>query len=479
MILLLLIGTGIVVVDKATGEPVPCRVHLKDPEGQPVRAPGLPFWRDHFVCRGRVDLDLPEGRYAYEIERGPEWSAARGEIEAGKPLRVELERIADLAKEGWWSGDLHIHRAVDEIELHLAAEDLRVGPVITWWNNTNPWAGRELPADLRRTFEGGRHARTLEGEDERGGGALLYFNLPAPLAIKGSAREHPSALKFLIEAKEAGAHADIEKPFWWDVPVWLASGKADTIGLANNHMCRSTMLDNEAWGRSRDKERHASPRGNGSWTQEIYYAALESGSRIPPSAGSASGVLPNPVGYNRVYVKLDGAFDWGRWWEGLRAGRSFVTNGPLLRAWADGEPPGKVFEGPVEVAVTAELAGRDAVAAVEIVRDGKVERSVPVEQLRRTGSLGKVKFESSGWFLVRAVADNPVTFRFASTAPFHVEVGGKRRVSRAACRFFLDWIDERERRLKLDDPAKRREVLETYESARQSWRARLDGANAD
>ena len=39
---------------------------------------------------------------------------------------------------------------------------------------------------------------------------------------------------------------------------------------------------------------------DGYWTQDIYYALLNCGLRIPPSAGSASGVLPNPVGYNRV-----------------------------------------------------------------------------------------------------------------------------------------------------------------------------------
>ena len=41
---------------------------------------------------------------------------------------------------------------------------------------------------------------------------------------------------------------DAEKPFWWDMPIWLASGKIDSIGLANNHMQRDGMLTNEAWG---------------------------------------------------------------------------------------------------------------------------------------------------------------------------------------------------------------------------------------
>ena len=44
--------------------------------------------------------------------------------------------------------------------------------------------------------------------------------------------------------------------------------------------------------------------GVGYWVQEIYYHLLNCGLRVAPSAGSASGVLPNPVGYNRVYVHL-------------------------------------------------------------------------------------------------------------------------------------------------------------------------------
>ena len=88
---------------------------------------------------------------------------------------------------------------------------------------------------------------------------------------------------------------DIEKPFWWDVPIWLASGKIDTIGIANNHMCRDWVYFNprtggEAWGRPRDVKRLPHPHGNAHWTQEIYYHALNAGLRVPPSAGSASGV---------------------------------------------------------------------------------------------------------------------------------------------------------------------------------------------
>ena len=69
-------------MDKATGKPVPCRVHLKDANGKAQKADKLPFWNDHFVCPGEVALDLPPGKYTVEIERGPEYSLSRRLVHA-------------------------------------------------------------------------------------------------------------------------------------------------------------------------------------------------------------------------------------------------------------------------------------------------------------------------------------------------------------------------------------------------------------
>src|SRR5262249_33423094 len=206
---------------------------------------------------------------------------------------------------------------------------------------------------------------------------------------------------------------DAGKPFWWDVPAWLASGQVDSIGLANNHMCRDRMYESEAWGRPRVAERLPAPLGNGYWSQEIYYHLLNCGLRLPPSAGSASGVLPNPVGYNRVYVHLGARMAYEKWWEGLKAGRSLLPHGPPLRVRANGELPGHVFAVPrgqeLRVDLKALLTSRDPVRFLEVVKNGEVERRVPFEQWGKTGSLGTVRFGESGWFLVCVIADNPKT----------------------------------------------------------------------
>ena len=480
---------AVTILDQSTSQPVPCRVHLKDGAGQPVRPAKLPFWRDHFVCPGAVQLQLAPGQYAYEIERGPEYWVRTGSFtvsdSTNQSFTVKLERLADMAAEGWWSGELHVHRPVQDIELLMQAEDLHVAPVITWWNNQNLWAKQKPPADLLVRFDQDRFYHLMGGEDEREGGALLYYNLPEPLRIAGASREYPSPMKFLSEARRhQGVWLDIEKPFWWDVPIWLAGGQIDSIGLANNHQCRDQMYETEAWGKPRDVQRLPPPRGNGYWSQEIYYHILNCGLRVPPSAGSASGVLPNPVGYNRVYVYLGSDFSYEQWWEGLRAGRSFVSNGPLLRCKANGEWPGHVFtasEGQeLTIQLQAAVATRDAIASLEIIKNGQIARAVPFEEWRKSGSLGALHFKESGWFLVRAITDNPKTFRFASTAPYYVEIGKtKSRVSKTSAMFFLDWVRERSKRVKLDDATQREEVLKYHTMAEKFWLEKVAQANAD
>jgi hypothetical protein len=464
-----------------------CRIHIQNEAGQAQRPTGLPFWRDHFVCPGEAELSLPAGSYSFEVERGPEYFVAPGNFnvreDETEPVTVTLKRLVDMSAEGWWPGDLHVHRPVEDIELLMRAEDLHVAPVITWWNNRNLWQDRPTPDEPLRRFDGQRYYHAMAGEDEREGGALLFFQLRKPLTIAGASREHPSPMKFVAEARrQPGVWIDIEKPFWWDVPVWLASGQVDSVGIANNHMCRSQMYETEAWGRPRDAARLPAPTGNGFWTQEVYYHILNCGLRVPPSAGSASGVLPNPVGYNRVYTYLGDRLDYAAWWAALRDGRSFVTNGPMLRVLVDGQMPGHVFTaaaGPLDLGVFIDLQSREPIDRVEIIKDGRIERTVRHDDWSQIDSLGSLRFDASGWFLVRAICKNPKTFRFASTAPYYVEIGdAKRRISRASAQFFLDWVDERIGRVKLDDLALREEVLEHHRRAREFWLARLAMSNA-
>lgn len=454
-------------------KPLPCRIYLVDEAGKTYHPAEAPFWEGGFVSAGTAEVKVPTGTYHYQIEKGPEWQVVEGDLavagdEVSPERRHQLKRLADLKAEGWHAGDLHVHRAPDELPLHLAAEDLFVASVQTWWNESNPWKPLAPPDPLKATD--GRYFHILGGEDERGGGALLFHRMRKPIDITGSSREWPASTAFLHRAAGQGAWIEIEKPFWWDTPAWLATGKIDSIGIAQNHLQREGMLDNEAWGRARDRERYPGPHGNGLYTQDLYYRILNCGLRIPPSAGSASGVLANPVGYNRVYVHLDEAFGWEAWWEGLREGRSFVTNGPLLRVTANGRWPGTVLksQGPLKLRLEGRIDSRDPISQIELVGN---------EDVRRIALPADVTIDTSGWFLVRVLADVPETFRFASTAPWYVEVDEKPIVPRReAARFFLDWAKERREMVgkAIDETERRKDALLPHDQALRFWEGLLE-----
>src|SRR4051794_15344768 len=101
-----------------------------------MRSPSTKRWlrgnrpacgHDHFACPGTARLELAPGRYAFEVERGPEYRPTAGSFTlregAGEGLTVRLGRLADLAAEGWWSGELHVHRLVRDIGVLMRAED--------------------------------------------------------------------------------------------------------------------------------------------------------------------------------------------------------------------------------------------------------------------------------------------------------------------------------------------------------------------
>lgn len=466
-----------------------CHVYMKDSQQRPVRPGGAPFWHDHFAIDGSFEMTLPEGKYTYQIERGPEYLPVRNSVvvTAGQQVVVqaELVRLCHLRKNGWYSGDLHIHRPPAQIELLLGASDLDLGPVITWWNATNSWEAVPIPEDVRRKTKEGRWFDWMAGEDEREGGALLYFGLNTPLNLKVEGREFPSPMQFVEQAKLRDSHVwiDIEKPFWWDVPTWVATGKMNSIGLAHNHMHRGGVLGNEAWGRARDTDRLPGPHGNGFWTQEIYYHLLNAGIRIPPSAGSASGVLNNPVGYNRVYVQLGGEMTWETWFQGLKEGRCFVTNGPLLEATLNGNFPGARLElevdGSGEFRLEAILNSVDPIQEVEVIFRGEVIRRISGngEQTQKIDEVLKLK--EPGWLLVRALSNQKETFRFASTAPWWIERSGEAMpISVDSCRFFLRWLEDRDHRIRnnLQSQTQLTQVLEPHIQARKFWSTRLEKA---
>ena len=182
--------------------------------------------------------------------------------------------------------------------------------------------------------------------DERAGGGLLLIDVQPPLDLSTATPYAPSSLSVIRDARKAGGHVIARTPYAWDLPVWLASGELDAIQLIHHHSLRNDVDNQEDDGRPRDQSLFPGASGNGRWSEAIYYHVLNCGLRIPPAAGSGSGTNGSPLGNNRVYVYCGDDFSAERWWDGLEAGRVFVTNGPLLRPMVARHAAGTRFPAP-------------------------------------------------------------------------------------------------------------------------------------
>jgi hypothetical protein len=478
----------LVVVEKEGGEPIPCRMQLHNALNRPWHPKGVPHLGDHFVFPGRISLELPLGNYAFEIERGPEYPVMYGHFEithfAEDSKTVELHRHVDMAANGWWSGDLDVHRVPADMQLLMSAEDLHVAEDVTWRNDKSDWIGKVLPDDPLLKFDHNRYCHLMAGRLDRAGGTWLLLNLQKPMPLASADPEYPSSLACLARAREKpNVWIDATRAYWWDLPALAAAGQIDSIELAHSQITRDGRSVEEPAARPRDKALYNSAAGLGEWSQQVYYQLLNCGLRIPPSAGSGSGLSNNPVGYNRVYVYVEDEFTYEKWWEGLRAGRVVITNGPLLQPSIEGHPPGYVFrvegEKEFELEIGLTLSTRDPITYLEVVQDGHIAQSVRFQDYAKTGRLPKVKVRHSGWFLIRAVTDDRRTYRFATTGPYFVEMAYKPRVSKQSAQYFLDWVYQRARQIEIDDPAQRRQVLEDHRKARDFWQSRVSRADAE
>ena len=476
------------VVDAESQRPLAFRMHLKSVRGKPIRPPRVPYWHDHFAADGAITLELKRGQYLFDLECGPEYKDYTGHFEikdhADDGKSVEMHRFVDLKAEGWWSGDLMVDRPLEDLPLLMRADDLHLAPVIGWRRERTKWTPpRGSPSGVA-----GEQLRFFSGRaglDAREGGGLLYFGLSEPLDLSNATAEYPPSGKYLIEAKQhEGVQVIAANAFCWDLPMWLASGRLDGVIVAGDHLLRDGVIDNEARGKPRDRVLFPPPHGVGRWSEAIYYHVLNSGLRIPCAAGSGTGIVDNPLGYNRTYVYCGDDFTWDAWWENFATGRVFITNGPLLRVTVQGEPPGCVFRGregeTLRFEIALKLSTREKIDYLEIVQNGRAVHQVRLDEFREAkGRLPIVEFDASGWFLVRAVTNNTETYRYAATAPYYVEFDDQPLISRASVEFFRDWALERGKQINLADPAQQADALRYHRAAFEFWQNRLKEANAE
>ncbi|MBG85348.1 MAG: hypothetical protein CMO80_00395 [Verrucomicrobiales bacterium] len=397
-------------------------------------------------------VELPIGKYTLTVERGKEYFTLIQDVEVkGKETRVKLplKRWINMAERGWYSGDTHVHRTLEELPNLMRAEDLNVSFPLVYWvtrayespSTGNKNLGGNIPSGLikldsthviypRNTeyeiFSVNRKRHAL--------GAIFVLNHKQPFQMGA-----PPVTPIAEQARAEGALLELDKHNWeWSmmlVPVM----NVDLFELSNNHVWR-TEFGFRNFGLEAPNYMGLNPKGQ--WTErdwllygfKNYYALLNSGFPMRVAAGNASGVHPVPLGFGRVYVNLPDGFDYDDWVNGLNAGRSFVTTGPMLFATIDGKPAGTktTLATGKSLKIAGELCSDHMPGGVEIMRNGEaIIRIASQPEQREDGSFRfrfetNVKVEESSWIALRYIEHREGgRLRFAHTNPWHFSVTGK------------------------------------------------------
>ena len=476
------------VVDEQSRQPIAVRMELRNSRNRPVkvRAEEIVAHGDYFVFDGSVTLELRRGTYQFLIEAGPEYQTRPGNFQidrhAEDSTEVALKRRVDMQAEGWWAGDLDVRHSPHDLPLLMRATRVNLAPIFIGENVQGKCRQARLPSELPTRDFGAHIFGPQYSLDHRRGGGLLIFETTEdrePLDVCQFGTNDSSLI--VCEAASAADGALVAlTPFAWDLPLWVAANKLDAVQIIHRHALVDDVVDKEGWGRKRDKTFFPGKTGNGRWSEAIYHHLLNCGVKLPPAAGSGSGANKNPVGTNRVYVQCGEDFSRDNWFNGLRSGRVLVTNGPLLRTQVSGHPPGHEFQledgetREFQIALNLAFYEKAPVEYLEIVKNGQVIHEIRLDELaRQQGRLPPVSFDTSGWFLVRAMTSKADNYQFATTGPYYVQADYKPRISLASVQFFLDWLDAAAAEFNGNEA-----VLADIATTRPFWEQRRERANA-
>jgi hypothetical protein len=467
------------------GSPCSARLRVFDSQGRPaaVRAmdpptltPAHPNFPELGAIVGRqARVAVPAGKVTLALERGPEYVRVRIETDLGAGENLErsisFHRWTDMAAKGWWSGDLHVHRAPEDLPALMEASDLHFAPTITCFNDSLTL--KTWPRQAISEVGNDRVFSVDNCEDERRWGAALFIGVKSPIGLYPRNTEYPPPAQTWGAARKHGAFIDLEKVIWWESPVVAALNPPDSIGVAVNHFLEDTVSTRASLARPRDEAKYPGPEGFARYIFDLYATYLSSGFRIAASAGTANGIARNALGYNRSYVYLGSKFSYEAWLAGQKAGHNFVTNGPMLSFTVNGKMPGSILPDEGQISVAIDCQSQDELDRAEVIEDGEsvaVWRATPGAS--RISATRKLSSQPGGWIAARCFEKNPVTVRFAHSSPLYF--GPKARRSTAAMAYLRDWVDADMRRIEqapadLLTAPQREELLELCRKARERY----------
>ncbi len=394
--------------------------------------------RQFYLDKNGVATRLQPGRYRIRIFKGIEYLVHETyvQIESTKTstLREQLERWENMPEQGWYSSDDHIHFSRlnqsdnERIAAIVAAEDINVANLLQM--------GAQQFFDVSEQYEFGEAGVYREG---------------ATLLLSG--QEHPRT-HILGHAIILGSEVSIDKrdtyidyyASW--VEAKAAQGVIGYAHLGEGAAANGISIDAPTGLLSFIEILQADLNG-----YSAMYSLLNVGIPIAPTAGSDFPCLDSLPGRERFYTLLEGDLDRANWLAGVEAGRTFVTNGPMLTFSINDHRLGDTVNvGHSEIlSIQATVKfdrSRDDIKELQLIRNGHLIASWENFEISTDGKVGQISAkleltaEMNAWYALRATgskiketpwrspgsvpsagADNRPRPSEAHTAPIYVYTG--------------------------------------------------------
>jgi hypothetical protein len=169
-----------------------------------------------------------------------------------------------------------------------------------------------------------------------------------------------------------------------------------------------------------------------------WYRFLNLGYRLPIVAGTDKMSAEIPIGAVRSYTHLltDEPLTFESWAAAVRAGRTFVTSGPILELSVEGHEPGDVISLRSSARLEVDVRARAAQAVLsdlELVVNGRVVAATSSPGAAGAAELAlhqPVEVSAGSWIAARSRSRNEIQSAFttsmaAHTSPVYVEVADR------------------------------------------------------
>jgi TolB protein len=424
------------------------------------------FYNTRIAGAGDLVVDVPPGEITIDVTKGFEYRPAHNQIslkegETGV-LNIRLAPLVWQKEEPslWISSDLHVHMNYggeyvnypETLRDQAEAEGLQiVNNLIVNKEQRFPdiaYSGRELDkaSDQSVLVMHGQEFHTSYWGHRGILGIKDHILLPGYAGYPNTAAAslYPMNADVYDLAHAQGALVGAVHPFdaepnpfanppekiTDELPVDVALGKLDYMEIVGFSDHRSTAA--------------------------VWYRLLNLGFRLPAGAGTDATTnyaapIRGQVGMDRVYAWVpEWPLDIELWFDALKKGRTFATNGPLLEFTLGAKRVGDELEfdgAQAAVPFTAKLRSIVPVDHFEVVCNGRVAATLKLSSARDSADVtGTLPLKESGWCVLRASSDKaeyPVldNYVYATTSPVYVTIGGKAPRSPEDAKYFAAWIE--------------------------------------